>query len=200
VRVSSVFARALACALSFLTSSDWDSRDEATRGRPFVPVERSLPPCVRLFAPLRDKVTSSTQSLVPSRPGPPSQGSSLSILTEPHDELAAFVCSEKNIVRGDERAIRGTGVTEHWIGLPHQSALMLRVRMTLPHFSVSSAMNLPKSAGEPAIGVPSKSASLAFSLGAARPALISLLSSSTISAGVFLGALLRAMKALARNH
>src|SRR5262249_45856298 len=32
---------------------------------------------------------------------------------------------------------------------PH-SALMLRARMTLPHFSVSSAMNLPKSAGESA--------------------------------------------------
>ena len=36
----------------------------------FVPVERSLRPPVRLFAPLRDKVTSSAQSLVPFRPGP----------------------------------------------------------------------------------------------------------------------------------
>src|SRR5262249_46216691 len=44
---------------------------------------------------------------------------------------------------------RGTGVTEHWIGLPHQSALMLRARMTLPHFSVSSVMSLLKSPGEP---------------------------------------------------
>src|SRR5262249_14733172 len=41
----------------------------------------------RLFAPLRDKVTSSAQPLVPP-PGRPSQGSSLLILTEPHDELA----------------------------------------------------------------------------------------------------------------
>src|SRR5262249_61824027 len=48
----------------------------------FVPVERSLRPRVGLFAPLRDKVTSSAQSLVPS--GQPS----LSILTEPRDELA----------------------------------------------------------------------------------------------------------------
>src|SRR5262244_956578 len=48
----------------------------------FVPVERSFPPRVGLFAPLRDKVTSSAQSLVPS--GQPS----LSILTEPYGELA----------------------------------------------------------------------------------------------------------------
>src|SRR5262245_13508636 len=48
----------------------------------FVPVERSLRLRIGLFAPLRDKVTSSAQSLVPS--GQPS----LSILTEPRDELA----------------------------------------------------------------------------------------------------------------
>ena len=34
------------------------------------------------------------------------------------------------------------------------SALMLAARITLPHFSVSSAMNLPKSAGEPENAVP----------------------------------------------
>src|SRR6516162_3450552 len=68
------------------------------------------------------------------------------------------------------------------------SGLMLAARITLPHFSVSSAMNLPKSAGEPASIVPPKSASRAFILGSARPALISLLSLSTISTGVFLGA------------
>src|SRR5262249_37852715 len=55
-----------------------------TRALAFVPIERSLRPRVGLFAPLRDKVTSSAQSLVPS--GQPS----LSILTEPHDELASF--------------------------------------------------------------------------------------------------------------
>src|SRR5262245_49526011 len=68
-----------------------------------------------------------------------------------------------------------------------QSGLMFAARTTLPHFSVSSAMSLPKSAGEPTSGVPPKSASLAFILGSARPALISLLSLSTMSAGVFLG-------------
>src|SRR5262245_49287306 len=57
-----------------------------TRALAFVPVERSLRPRVGLFAPLRDKVTSSAQSLVPL-PVRPSQGPSLSILTEPHDEL-----------------------------------------------------------------------------------------------------------------
>src|SRR5262245_23687859 len=42
----------------------------------FVPVERSLRPRVGLFAPLRDKVTSSAQSLAYQ-------------LTEPNDELAS---------------------------------------------------------------------------------------------------------------
>ena len=65
---------------------------------------------------------------------------------------------------------------------------MFAARMTLPHFSVSSAMSLPKSAGEPGIKVPPRSASRTFSLGSARPALVSLLSLSTIPAGVFCGA------------
>src|SRR6516225_4094102 len=53
----------------------------------------------------------------------------------------------------------------------------------LAHFSISSAMSLPKSAGETTSGVPPKSASRALILGSARPALISPLSFSTISAG-----------------
>ena len=68
------------------------------------------------------------------------------------------------------------------------SGLMPADLTTLPHFSVSSAMSLPKSAGEPASAVPPRSASRALILGSARPALISLLSLSMISAGVFLGA------------
>jgi len=63
-----------------------EPRPGATRLPAFVPVERSLRPRVGLFAPLRDKVTSSAQSLAPFRSG--QQGSSLSILTEPRDELA----------------------------------------------------------------------------------------------------------------
>jgi len=48
-------------------------------------------------------------------------------------------------------------------------------------------MSFPRSAGEPTSGVPPKSANLAFILRSTRPALISLLSLSMISAGVFLG-------------
>src|SRR5262245_52019128 len=52
----------------------------------------------------------------------------------------------------------------------NHSGLMLAVRITLPHFSVSSAMWLPKSVGEPGDTVPPRSASLAFILGSARAA------------------------------
>src|SRR5215472_1640167 len=69
-----------------------------------------------------------------------------------------------------------------------QSALMPANLITLAHFSVSSAISLPKSAGVPGRTAPPKSASRAFILGLARPALISLLSLSAISAGVALGA------------
>src|SRR5262249_43381 len=68
------------------------------------------------------------------------------------------------------------------------SPLMPANFTTLAHFSVSSAISFPKSAGEPTSGVPPKSASRALIVGSARPALISLLSLSTMSAGVFLGA------------
>src|SRR5450631_1519316 len=68
------------------------------------------------------------------------------------------------------------------------SGLMLAARITLPHFSVSAAMSFLKSAGERTSVVEPRSAIRAFTLGSARAALISLLSLSTISAGVFLGA------------
>src|SRR5262249_6773608 len=84
--------------------------------------------------------------------------------------------------------IRGTAVMEYLIGVSRQSALMLAARIALPHVSVSVVMSLPKSAGEPASAVPPKSANRAMILGSARPALISLLSFSTISAGVAFGA------------
>ena len=61
------------------------------------------------------------------------------------------------------------------------SGLILAARITLAHFSVSSAMNLLKPAGDNANTVPPKSAIRAFSLGSARPALISLLSLSMSS-------------------
>src|SRR5262249_50747421 len=67
------------------------------------------------------------------------------------------------------------------------SALMFAARITLAHFSVSSEMSFPKSAGEPKSGVPPKSASRPFILGSARAALISLLSLPMTSAGVPVG-------------
>src|SRR5260221_8833187 len=68
---------------------------------------------------------------------------------------------------------------------------MWAARITLPHFSVSAAMNLPKSAGVPVSAVRPRSAKRALMPGLAKPALISLLSFSMISAGSF-GHLLRA--------
>src|SRR5262249_28642822 len=79
-------------------------------------------------------------------------------------------------------------IIEDLPGLPDQSALTPANFTTLPHFSVSSTLSLPKSLGEPVSAVPSRSASRAFILGSATPASISLLSLSMISTGVFLGA------------
>src|SRR5689334_16087496 len=61
---------------------------------------------------------------------------------------------------------------------------MLTAWITLAHFSVSSAMSIPSSAGEPASTAPPNSTSCALILVSARPALISLLSFSMISAAV----------------
>src|SRR5882672_4724940 len=77
---------------------------------------------------------------------------------------------------------------EHRGAVDGQSALAPENLTTLAHFSVSAAMSLPKSAGEPGSSVPSRSASRALILGSARPALSSLLSFSIVAAGVFLGA------------
>src|SRR5262245_27174438 len=131
---------------------------------------------LRLFASLRAKITSSAQPLVPS--GQPS----LSILTEPHDEVAPLP-SITSAVRHSLNGLYGISTPDR----PH-SALMPANFTTLPHFSVSSAMSLPKSAGEPGSAAAPNPASRAFIWESARPALISLLSFSTISAGVFLGA------------
>src|SRR5438132_12595180 len=60
--------------------------------------------------------------------------------------------------------------------------------ITLPHFSDSSAMSLPKPTSEPASAAASKSARRALIWGSARAAFISSFSLSTISGGVFLGA------------
>src|SRR5262249_58829700 len=69
-------------ASSCCSSSACGSRTWPALALGFVPVERSLRPRVELFAPLRDNVTSSVQSLVPFRSA---QSRIEPILTEPHD-------------------------------------------------------------------------------------------------------------------
>src|SRR5262249_9135391 len=68
------------------------------------------------------------------------------------------------------------------------SGLMLAARMTLAHFSVSSAMNFPNSAGVRASGRPPRAKRRALILGSAKAVLISRLSLSITSSGVPLGA------------
>jgi hypothetical protein len=72
------------------------------------------------------------------------------------------------VLPNDRNAMQPRGRADR----PH-CALMLAARMTLPHFSVSSAISLPKAAGEPGSAVVPKSARRAFILGSARAALIS---------------------------
>src|SRR5258708_31218804 len=59
---------------------------------------------------------------------------------------------------------------------------------TLAHFAVSSARNLPNSAGDIGIGMPPNSASFASIFGLARAAVTDLFKTSTTSAGVPFGA------------
>src|SRR5262249_58276353 len=101
-RASASWVRASASsrvrASSFFSNSVRGSCARPTCALAFVPVARSLRPRVGLFAPLRDKVTSSAKSLVPGRP---SQGSGLPILT--HDELASSLA---HLVGGNEQLVR----------------------------------------------------------------------------------------------
>src|SRR5262245_14487434 len=70
---------------------------------------------------------------------------------------------------------------------PAQSGLAPENFTTLAHFPISAALSLPYSTGESASALPPKSARRALILGSANAALISRLSLSTISGGVFLG-------------
>src|SRR5262249_12509760 len=67
----------------------------------FVPVERSLRPRVGLFAPLRDKVTSSAQSLVPLPVGPAKDGAYQS-LTANRDESRAVSSFDSLVGTGEQ--------------------------------------------------------------------------------------------------
>jgi hypothetical protein len=68
-RTSEVAVCCSSASASFFSRSARDSRVRLPRVLAFVPVERIPRACVLLFAPLRDKVTSSAQSLVPFRSG-----------------------------------------------------------------------------------------------------------------------------------
>src|SRR6266700_3975658 len=69
-----------------------------------------------------------------------------------------------------------------------QSALAPESFTPLAHFSVSCAMSLPKSSGEPGIAMPPRSANRAFTLESTRPALTSRFNLWTMSAAVPVGA------------
>src|SRR6516225_8524920 len=73
-------------------------------------------------------------------------------------------------------------------GRADHSALMPANLTTLAHFSVSAAMNFPSSSGAIGISTTPTSASRDFAFASASTALISLLSLSMISTGVFFGA------------
>src|SRR5262249_12984308 len=89
---------------------------------------------------------------------------------EQRDERAAFhsitSSARASRVGGTSRGIRGTGRYGKFFPIfgrrLHPSGLILAARITLPHFSASSLMCLPKSAGEPASAAAPKSASRAF--------------------------------------
>src|SRR5262249_10973624 len=73
-------------------------------------------------------------------------------------------------------------------GRPDQSGLRPANLTTLPHFSLSCSSSVRYSAGESGRGSLPRSAIRALMVGSARPALISRLSVSMISAGVWRGA------------
>src|SRR5262249_40987042 len=99
--------------------------------------------------------------------------SSPSILTEPHDELAPLYWITSSALFA-ERTLRMSRA------FAYHSGLMLAARITLRHFSVSSAMSLAKSAGDPAWMRNPRSSYFALISDRARDALISLVSTSTI--------------------
>src|ERR1700690_3287728 len=70
----------------------------------------------------------------------------------------------------------------------HQSILISAARITLPHFSVSSAMSLPNASGPIGIGSAPRLASFAAMAGWASAAATALASLSITGAGVPLGA------------
>src|SRR5262245_13265602 len=91
------------------------------------------------------------------------------------------MASLRPVVRFAERDLWNIRQSGHWGFAPENFT-------TLPHFSVSSAISLPKSVGEPGSVLAPSSAIRDLILRSARAALISWLSLSTISVGIFFGA------------
>src|SRR5262249_23789115 len=121
-----------------------------------------------------------------TRPPKPSPGGGrLSFKRAAGSRSAAFAFWTSQCWQAQEHDSRNETL---WNVRLHQSALAPENLITSAHFSVSVAMNLAKSEDEPGNTAAPRSANRAFSFGSARPALISLLSLSTISAGVSLGA------------
>jgi hypothetical protein len=80
------------------------------------------------------------------------------------------ICSAANwsLLNRPRRGAGGSRNGTLW-NIAGHSALMLAARITLPHFSVSAAISLPKSAGDPGSAVPPNSSS-ALILGSASAA------------------------------
>src|SRR6516162_3815839 len=107
------------------------------------------------------------------------------ILTAPTEKALIFLAGNR----------RANAHPNHSFVLPgtsargtYYSALMFAVRITLPHLSVSSTMNLRKSPADPISAVAPRSESRALILGSASAAFVSRLSLLTMSVGVLRGA------------
>src|SRR5262249_44795679 len=99
------------------------------------------------------------------------------------------IARREHVVSASECSrFRGTGDYGTLRPRPNYCGLIPANLITLAHFSVSSAIILASSAGDAVSGSPPRSARRAFILGSWRAALPSLLSFSTISAGVAFGA------------
>jgi hypothetical protein len=97
--------------------------------------------------------------------------------SDPEADIGPLRFAERDVAERDVMEYRLLGARAHW-------GLMFAARITLPHFSVSSEMSLPKSAGDPMSAVDPRSAIRAFTMGSASAELVSLLSLSTTSVGV----------------
>src|SRR5258708_4673804 len=106
-----------------------------------------------------------------------------------HDHYCGRIVLDENALLSSSMGSAAQNRTRREMGRAiAYSGLMPAARTTLAHFPVSSAISLPNSPAEPGSGSPPMAAKRAFIPGSARAALISLLSLSTISAGVFAGA------------